>query len=314
MADCERENSPSFKSQGSGSEGDILPLLKCDVTLYEIISGEESTFRTQNSSLADLERHNIIERTEGNIHTRVELIDVMHGTYDDDEIEEATLLVFCFRFDPQRNSNRVKHARVHIEFFAAKKDSIGPVVDAIAPEKRWTIMPTTDHETITRGGEMNASASGVPFLDIGTAAKFERTISRDINDATTITGSINMGTGRNSGESTVAVWNLQENRQRKTGIPDSIQVAVLLRREDSKPFTARVTLKIETDIVSGIKQWFAKVPLDDPILFNPRETSTRKRKGRTYGLQYLNKVNLYSLCEARMDVAASFKTDRQQDF
>ncbi|KAF3074424.1 hypothetical protein CFAM422_003608 [Trichoderma lentiforme] len=314
MEEWQKENGFCFRPQGSNSDNDTAPLLKYDVALYEIVSGEESTFRTQNTSPTDLERHNVIERTEGNIHTRVELIDVMHGTYNEEGSEEATLLVFCFRFDPQRNSHRAKHARVNIEFFAIEKNSTGPTVDAISPEKRWTIIPTTDHETITRGGEINASATGVPFLDIGTSAKFERTITRDINDATTITGSINIGTGRNSGESTVAVWNLQENRQRKTGIPDSVQVAVLLHREDSKPFTASVTLKIETDFVSGIKQWFAKVPLDDPILFNPRETSIKKKKGRTYGLRNLSEVDLYLLCEARMGVPAAFMANTRQGF
>lgn len=46
-------------------------LFEVDVALGEAIVGEDDTFRTQNASLNDWERRNVIERTRGNIHTRV---------------------------------------------------------------------------------------------------------------------------------------------------------------------------------------------------------------------------------------------------
>ncbi len=76
-----------------------------------------------------------MERTQGNVHARIELVDVIHGTYDDDG-DEATLVVFGLRFDPQNASRRVIRARTNIEFFAASGNSSAPVVEAIAPEER----------------------------------------------------------------------------------------------------------------------------------------------------------------------------------
>ncbi|KAK2041786.1 hypothetical protein LZ31DRAFT_556584 [Colletotrichum somersetense] len=279
---------------------DDKPLATFEMLLSDVVIGEDSTFRTQNLSIDDWERRNIIERTQGNIHIRVELMDVVHGTYDDTG-DEATLMVFRFRFDPQKNTRRVIQARVDIEFLPSDDENNAPIVDAIAPEQRWTVSRTIDQTSTTTGGEINVGAAGVPFLEAGVTGKMEKTVSRDVSGATTITGSINLGTGRNSGDSTVAVWNLQENRQRKGGVPDSVSVAVLLRREDNAPFTARVTLDADVDARSGLERKFMKVPLDDPVLFNPKMTGKRPKKGRKYGVENLGNVDLYQLCLVRME-------------
>ncbi|KAM0256053.1 hypothetical protein ACHAQJ_005252 [Trichoderma viride] len=286
-------------------EDEDEPLLALETPLQDAIVGEEDTFRTENASINDWERRNVIERTQGSIHARVDLMEVIHGTYDDDG-DEATLMVFRFRFDPQKNSRRVIRARINIEFFSSTKKGAAPIVDAIAPEERWTVVPTVDNESTTRGADLNLGASGVPFLEAGGTLKFEKTITRDISDATTITGSINLGTGKNSGESTAAAWNLQENKRRQTGVPNSVKFAILLRREHSEPFNAKVTVEADVDFLSGLEKKFTKVPLDDPVLFNPRISGKRPKKGRSYNVQNLQGVDLYSLCDVRMAVEAFF--------
>ena len=292
---------PFSDNEDDGDE----PLFVIEPAMDDVIMGEDDTFRTQNASIDDWERRNVIERKQGNIHTRVDLMDVLHGTYDADG-DPATLLVFRFRFDPQKNSRRVIRARVNMEFFAAGKSGSAPIVEAIAPEERWSVVPTTDQESITRGGQLNLGASGVPFLEAGGTASLEKTISRDVSDATTVTGSINLGTGKNSGDPTVAAWNLRENNRRSTGVPDSMKVAILLAREDNNPFHANVTLEADVDFVSGLERKLVKVPLDDPVLFNPTMTGRKPKKGRSYGAQDLSSVDLYSLCGVRMGVEAPF--------
>lgn len=285
-------------------DDDDKPLFMLEVPLYETIADSDNAFRTENASVDDWERRNVIERKGGSIHTRVELTDVTHGIYDDGD--EATLMVFRFRFDPQKNSRRVIRARVNIEFFAANGNGSPPVVEAIAPEERWAVVPTMDQESTTRGGQLNLGASGVPFLEAGGIATLEKTVSRDITDATTITGSINLGTGMNSGESTAVAWNFQENKRRKTGVPDSVKVALLLRREDSDPFNAKVTLEADVDFLSGLERKFTRVLLDSPVLFNPKMTGRKPKRSRNYDAQELSSVDLYSLCEVRMAVEAFF--------
>ncbi|GJC81095.1 hypothetical protein ColLi_03933 [Colletotrichum liriopes] len=292
------------------NEGNDDPLTSLDVVMGDAVIGEDSTFRTQNTSSEDWERRRVIERIQGSIHTYVDLMDVCHGRYgdedDEDDADEATLLVFRFRFDPQKSSRKVTRARVNIEFLAAGKKGSAPIVEAIAPEERWTVMPTTDQESTMRGGELNFGASGVPFLQAGGTAKLERTVSRELQDATTITGSINLGRSKNSGESTVAAWNLHGNKRRETGVPDSVKVAILLRREDAEPFNAMVTLEADMDFLSGLERKFSRVPLDDPVLFNPKLAGKKPKRGRSYGVQNLAAVDLYSLCEVRMALEAPF--------
>ncbi|VTT56479.1 unnamed protein product, partial [Fusarium fujikuroi] len=271
------------------------PLLVFETPLEHQVIGEDDTVRTENASMSDWERRNIIERTGGSIHTRVELLSVIHGSYNEGG-DKATLMVFRFRFDPQKSSRRVIRAKVEIEF--STTDDSYLEVDAIAPEERWTVVPTTDTETTTRSGQLNLGASGVPFLEAGASASLEKSYTRDVSGATTITGSINLGSGKNSGDSTVAAWNLQENERRKTGVPDSVTTAILVRRAGDERFNAEVTLQADVDWVTGWERRLSKIPLDDPILFNPRETGGSGKKGRSYGAKDLASVDLNELCKA----------------
>ncbi|KAF4999619.1 hypothetical protein FGRMN_2367 [Fusarium graminum] len=291
----------SLLEELSGDE----PLLLIEEPLSDrLITYEGNQLRTENASASDWERHNVLERTSGQIHTRVELLEVTHGTYDEDG-DEATLMVFRFRFDPQKQSRRVIRARVDITF-RGKQGNAEPIVDAIAPDERWSVVPTTDSVTTTNGAELNLGASGVPFLSAGGSAKFEKTTSRDISNSTTVSGARKMRKGQNSGEYCMATWIMQENNRRKSGVPDSVTAAVLLRREDSEPFDAIVELEADVDWASGIEYKFLRVPLDDPILFNPRATQKKHNKGRSHGVENLASIDLYELCKVRFAVEAPF--------
>lgn len=79
------------------------PALVLEEPLQDMVVGEDSTFRTENASSQDWERRNVIERTRGSIHTHVELLEVTHGTLDEDG-DKATLMVFRFCSDPQKSS------------------------------------------------------------------------------------------------------------------------------------------------------------------------------------------------------------------
>lgn len=267
------------------------PLLVSDVLLEDVIEGEDDTFRTQNTSMTDFERRNIIERTGGDVQTRVVLQEVTHGTYDDEEDgDEATILVFCFRFDPQTTSSRVHRALISIEFFASKKSSDPPIVDMIAPDGCHTVLQTTDEVSVTKGGELGLGASVV--VEATAKANMTTTTTRHVGDAATVTGSINLGTGKNKGDSTVAAWNLLENKRHKTGVVRAVRVSVLLRRTSPGPFHAIVTLKADCDFATGLKQKLKNVPLDDPILFDPSAQDKKPKKGRHHGVKNLSNVPL----------------------
>lgn len=264
----------------------------------------DSEFRTQNASPEDFERRNVIERTQTAIDIRCDLMEVSHGWLQESRDDEyATLMVLRFRFDPQKTSRRLRRVRINIEFLSSSADRDAPQVFAIAPEERWSVAPTVDQEEVVRGAELHVAASGIPFVDGGVNAKLEKTVTRDLSDATTVTGSINLGEGRNSGLSTCAVWTLLENRRRETGVPDTLRVAILLKREDEEPYKAMVTLEAEADLATKLGSFFrfsAKQPLDDPILFNPRWEPKKPQKGRSRDVENIGDMDLYSRCEVRV--------------
>lgn len=290
------------------SEG--KPIRSLDIPLF-VEGNDEDGFHTQNTSMIDYERRNVIERTTGAIYIRCDLLDVVHGSFCKDSEYNATLMILRFRFDSQKQSRRVVRARINIEFFATTKGGSTPEVYAIAPEERWTVVPTTDHEEIVKGGGLNLGAPGAQLIDASVQANYERTVSRDTSDATTVTGSINLGQGKSSGISSCAAWNILENKRRGTGVPESIQVAVLVKRLDNEVFNSKITMEADVDLITRIEHLFnRKVPLDDPILFNPnlepKTESTKYDKARRHGREELKAVDLYSLCRVRMAVEAPF--------
>ncbi|OQV00761.1 hypothetical protein CLAIMM_06219 [Cladophialophora immunda] len=288
-----------------------------DVPLF-IEGDDENAFHTQNSSMSDYERANVIERTQGDIHTRCELLDVIHGTLDEVKKTPATLMIFKFRFDPQKQARRVKRVRIGMEFYAATATGATPVVYAIAPEERWTIMPTVDHEDVERSATVTIGSPPTIPVNASATAGLKKTVARDISDATTITGSIDLGEGVNSGTSNCAAWNILENTRRKTGVPDSVQVVVLLSRKGDERFDGRVTLEVEADFKTRTSEKLSnrKISLDDPVLFNPSlDPDTKMRvyeKARKYGTGALGAIPLYSLCTVRMAVEASFAITGKQ--
>ncbi|KAJ4385284.1 hypothetical protein N0V93_010345 [Gnomoniopsis smithogilvyi] len=285
---------------------DEEPLSSYEVPLQLSSTGEE--FHTLNASPEDYERGNVIERTEGSIHIYCDLMDVKHGNLGantNDKNDLATLMVFRFRIDTQKNSRRVYRARVRIEFFPADRTGSRstPIVEAIAPEGRWSLMPTTDAESLTKGAEVDLGVSGPSIVNASTKVTLQKTKTRDITSSTIVSGSMNLGKGKNAGVYTAANWNLLENEKRSSGVPDSILVALRLTRHDEERFNAEISLSTEADIATRFGNLFGrKVRLDDPVLFNPQAQSELKhsKKGRLYGAQNLGDIDLYSLCGASM--------------
>lgn len=204
--------------------------------------------------------------------------------------------------DPQKQSRRVIRARAQVEVTAAKKGAKCPEVVAMAPEERWSLMPTKDQVETSSGTEMSIGTSQV--VEASGKVNWSRTVSKDASGATIVTGSKKMATHHDSGPYTCATWTFLENEKRKSGVPDSVRVAVLVRRDNDEPFHVSVGLEVDADIASKIGSFFKRVPIDDPVLFNPKADSNRPRAGRAHGVMNLGHVDLYSLTDARISAAA----------
>ncbi|KAL1847090.1 hypothetical protein Daus18300_014060 [Diaporthe australafricana] len=281
------------------------PLSSLTVALDPVGEGDE--FHTRNASPQDFERQNVIRRLSKSVNVHCELIDVQHGHLgaDRDADDLATLLVLRFRFDPQDTDRRVIKSRVNIEFFSADRtnDDDPPVVEAIAPNERWSLLPTKDQESVTRGGELSLGVSQI--VSASGKVTLEKSVTKeDVTDATVVTGFKHLATGKDAGEDTCASWTLLENKSRKSGVPNALNVALLLSRENDEPFNAKVTIEAECDFTTNFKRFWKKVPLDDPILFNPKAEPKRHKRGRSHGGVNLGGLDLYSFCDATMSAKA----------
>ncbi len=235
------------------------------------ISGDTNdTFRAKNASLTDWQRRIVIERLTKATEIRCHLLEVVHGKLTPrTDSPSATLMVFKFRFDSVKHARRLVRARIDIEFFAKENGGEAPTVLAVAPDERWEVVPTVDHEDWTAGGNLNAGASGLPILTLGGEVSLQKTWAKNFSDATTVTGGSHFGEGIDSGKRTACGWTMLENSKRQTGLPDSLTVAVLVQRETDKQFNGIVNLEARGNFKTMLDWMFNKVPVDDPVLFNP---------------------------------------------
>ncbi|KAE9368897.1 hypothetical protein N431DRAFT_428635 [Stipitochalara longipes BDJ] len=280
------ENSSVFDDPGE-DEGITIELSPAD-------EGDEgSAYRTQNDPSHPHQRSNIVER-QGSVDVRCVAVDVVHGSLEPDGAP-ATLLVFDFQFDARRRARRILEAHMSFTFASAGSGSgsdSGPIVLNMAPKGRMTVVQTQQTETITRSGEANAGG-GALGATLGGGLKWEKSVSRETSDATTVVGSLDL-VGRNFGASNGVSWALLENRSVNTGVPAFVRTAVLLQRADHETeFHATFKICAQADLRSSIERLFGKTPKDDPILYDPSLPPTNKL--RKYEVDNLGKIDLNDL-------------------
>ena len=258
---------------------------------------EGSHFRTQNDPHNPWQRANYIERKSA-VDIRCSCLDVVHGDFSPSSDFFATLIVLQFRFDPRKRARRFQSVNIELEFKGMQLGETGPEVSAIWPNGRISLMPTTQHEDKTRNLNLQLGGAGpVGGLTATGTVGWEKSISRNMSDQTTVTGSIDLR-GRNYGPSNCVSWTLLENETTQTGVPEEIRAAVLLKRTDECPFQSVVKIDAKVDIMSALGRVFGgkgRVPKDDPVLFNPGLPST-ENLGR-YNEKDLGNFELESVCD-----------------
>jgi len=250
-----------------------------------------SSFRTQNDPSAPLQRSNYIER-KGAVDIRCSCLDVIHGLYSAESGVFATLIVLQFRFDARKRARRFESVDISLEFGARKPGQGGPEVYAIAPVGRMSLVPTVQHEEVKRTASLQMGG-----ITARGAVGWEKSVSKDTGDQTTVTGSIDLR-GRNWGKSNCASWTLLENKTTKTGVPTSMRTAVLLKRKDESQFQCVVKIVASVDFKSTLERVFGgkgRTPKDDPVLFHPELEPTNNLQ--EYCIEKLGAFDLGSVCD-----------------
>jgi len=257
------------------------------------VAAEGGSYRTRNNPAAPRQRTNITERP-GAIDIRCFGADVVHGYLKAGE-DAATLIVYEFQFDVRRRARRILTVDVEFRYAAADSTRPQPEVLAIAPFKRMTLEPTTQSETVTKGGEAKAGGN-VMGAELGGTWKWEKAVTQQTHDATAILGFIDLK-GRSYGASNAVSWTLLQNESMQTGVPSHVRTAVLLKRADDGEFSSTFKIKAKVDLVSAMGRLLSgATPDDDPILYDPSLPPTNKL--RTYDTDNLGDVNLLELSTA----------------
>jgi hypothetical protein len=238
-------------------------------------SGDQgSGYHTQNDPKNPYQRERVVER-QGAVDIRCSFVDIIHGLLSPESETFCTLLVLQFRFDPRKRARRIAHVDIELRFAGSTPGVADPDVYAIAPDGRLSFAQTTQTEIASLESKIHAGG-GMPGAHTGVAVKVGREVIREMQYATTVTGSSNVR-GRNYGQPNSVLWTLMENPETKTGVPIAMKTAILLKRRDEGPFQCVVSLKAKADWRTSMEWLVGTTKPDDPVLFDPTLDSTSCR-------------------------------------
>ncbi|PNP52485.1 hypothetical protein THARTR1_06953 [Trichoderma harzianum] len=261
------------------------------LSMYEAGGEERSGFHIFNVAADQYHRAEVLQRT-GAIDITCRLEKVIHGAMSADSERYATLAIFQWVFQSS-NKRRISEASIELLFEADSGDDNDVEVERISFDGTYSLMPTTQQESLTTGGDASIAISQLASFSL--SGKWEKVITRQTSDAITLSGGKRIVNNRPPNR--IAKWILSENKSQPTGIPASLKVAVLISRLEEKKFTCRLALSCKTDTRTAAESLFKKIPKDDPIVFQPdvHDKGTRPNKNVTYGDETLGRIDLNEL-------------------
>ncbi|KAI0468788.1 ankyrin repeat-containing domain protein [Xylaria cf. heliscus] len=243
------------------------------VDLYSMGESENRFNDIKNDPLNPFQRKLVLQRKDA-FNIQCAMLDVVHGKLEPGGTELATLIVLKFWFDKRRLGRRIASADIRLEFSGLDPEGERPEVYAITPHDRAALVPTTRHEERTNEGTANI-ALRVQAGESSATYTWRKVVTEDITDVTTVTGSIDLE-GYSYGEANCASWTLLENETLHTGVPSTLEVAVLLKRESMEDFHCTVDVKARADKKTTLEWLFGSKSHDDPLIFHPHLKPTNK--------------------------------------
>ncbi|KAF2252348.1 hypothetical protein BU26DRAFT_502829 [Trematosphaeria pertusa] len=238
-----------------------------DAELLLLPQGDEGTgFRTKNAP-GERFRRVLFDRGDALI-AKATIISITHGTVKNDDL--ATLLVFEFRFVSNNRSRRFIRSTITITFEDATKGrNVPPEVYRIAPEGRCALNRTETMRNTKQTANAGVNTGTLPGVgvDVGYVWEVEKSETRE--HWTIFTGmKRQLGDCR---EDNAVIWSMEENNEKKDGIPSFVRTAVLLRRKENEPFSFTVKIRTDVDFVSEVKALFGLEKADtiDPVEIDP---------------------------------------------
>ncbi|KAF7914612.1 uncharacterized protein EAF01_001018 [Botrytis porri] len=192
---------------------------------------------------------------------------VCHGTFHS---QPATLILFTFIFRSGDHGFRFKNASVKIDFSSLsssfssssspktnpnsktqnKESSWTPTITVLAPRKIYGL-PSTSHQTRTFTGEISLQIPLGP-TSLGPSTSLSHSSSYSLSHRYSLTGNIWSQAHSSSWDS--VYWDLREDKLTKGGIPDRVDVGVVVCREGAG-VKGEVRVEVDTPVMRGVWGW-----------------------------------------------------------
>lgn len=219
-----------------------------------------SAFRTQNVP-GDKARKVLVDRGDALV-LRAAMVSVTHGQFTANG-DGATLLIFEFNFQALKSSRRFTRGKITLIFEDASGNVKNrPEVSAIAPDGTFAINKTTSmqdvHQSFTAGIKGDVGIGGGAELGY----VWEKAQVKEVEHATFLVGVKRLFS--DFGNDNGVIWSMEEDSEKKQGIPTFLRAGVLLRRRDDVPF--RFTINVDTGVdIGGKIQRLLGFEKPDPI-------------------------------------------------
>jgi hypothetical protein len=171
---------------------------------------------------------------------------VAHGTFHS---RPASLIIFQFSLRSGEHGFRFKNANVKITFSkhpSASTTDPSPAILKFAPRKIFGL-PTVEGKRNRIGGEISLQVPAGP-VTIGPKISGETESKYEKEHRFKMVG--NFWSSKHGSDWDIVYWDVRENKRTKHGIPDQLNVAVMVERESA--FTASVEVTVDTPVANGV--------------------------------------------------------------
>ncbi|KAG4434024.1 hypothetical protein IFR05_010506 [Cadophora sp. M221] len=178
--------------------------------------------------------------------------------------KDACLVVFSFSFKSGDSALRFRNSNVKITFErhpSSPPEQENPSALVFAPRKIYGI-PTVESKSLTYNVELSAKVPIGP-VEVGPTISVDKGSSFEKEHRFKIIG--NFWATKHGADWDVVYWDIKENRKAKQGIPDRLNVGVVINADG--PFQGIVEVTVDTLLKDGLFGFpWSK---DSPVPFYP---------------------------------------------
>lgn len=232
-------------------------------------TARDGSLRSRNNPPDEIQRPVITDRQDAMFTVYVELASCVHGTLTPGGVP-ASLIIFQYEIHCLQDNHVVNSLKTELEF--AQTGTGSPIVIAYVPYIQRTFHATTGTVDHSHGFEIAAGVEFAPAMaDIRYSAEKGKSHEQEYFDK--VESGRHYRTSEKRHHS--VWWRYSHNPDQNHGIVPAFRTGILLRRADTKPFCATLSLELDAGFryKAGrkVKDFFGRQTEeeDDVINFDP---------------------------------------------